>query len=158
MPVKEKSYAEAKRHHREHRQDAPTPRGHDRDPERRHVRPAVGTVERTVQRAPERCSLRSRQGTHPSAYFSGGGAGPWLLCFVLTACHRRQILDRSGPVSPVRIRVTLSTAVTQILPSPIFPVRAALAMASTTSSAISAAVSTSILTLGTYSTLYSAPR
>ncbi len=40
-----------------------------------------------------------------------------------------------GPVSPVRIRVTLSTADTQILPSPILPVRAALEMASTTSSA-----------------------
>ena len=33
------------------------------------------------------------------------------------------------PVSPVRIRVTLSTVVVQILPSPIFPVRAALVVA-----------------------------
>ncbi len=36
----------------------------------------------------------------------------------------------ASPLSPVRMRTTCSTAVTKILPSPIFPVRAALMIAS----------------------------
>ena len=64
----------------------------------------------------------------------------------------------SGPVSPVRMRITCSTSRTKILPSPILPVRAALMIASTTCSAIASSTTTSIFTLGRKSTTYSAPR
>jgi uncharacterized membrane protein len=64
----------------------------------------------------------------------------------------------SAPASPVRMRVTDSTGRTQIFPSPILPVRADSAIASFTDSASSSATSTSMRTLGTKSTVYSAPR
>ena len=53
---------------------------------------------------------------------------------------------------------TCSTGTTQILPSPILPVRAAEAIASTTAWAWSSSHSTSTLIFGTKSTWYSAPR
>src|SRR5581483_7720014 len=76
--------------------------------------------------------------------------------------NRRRALGHrqsaSGPISPVRIRTTCSTGATQIFPSPILPVRAALVIASTMPSTRSSSASTSTLTLGTKSTWYSAPR
>src|ERR1035437_3957900 len=56
------------------------------------------------------------------------------------------------------MRTTRSTAVTKILPSPIFPVCAALMMASTQRSTSSVLTTTSTFTLGRKSTTYSAPR
>ena len=52
---------------------------------------------------------------------------------------RRPPQTASGPISPVRIRITCSASVIQILPSPIFPVRAAFTIASTTPWASSSA-------------------
>src|SRR5690606_20991405 len=62
------------------------------------------------------------------------------------------------PRSPVRPLTTSSTGVTQTLPSPIFPVRAAATMASTTLAASISSTSTSSLIFGRNSTVYSAPR
>src|SRR5690554_3230257 len=64
----------------------------------------------------------------------------------------------STPCSLVRIRITRSTGAIQILPSPIFPVRAAPAMVSATFSASAVSQRTSTFTLGRRSTVYSAPR
>jgi len=60
----------------------------------------------------------------------------------------------ASPLSPVRTRVTESTAVAQTLPSPIFPVLAASAMTLIAFSATFEATKTSNLTLGIRSTLY----
>ena len=46
------------------------------------------------------------------------------------------VTSASGPRSPVRIRMTCSASVTQILPSPILPVRAAFSIASITPCAL----------------------
>src|SRR5262249_54150886 len=70
----------------------------------------------------------------------------------------RHAYSASGPVSPVRTRTTVSTGTDQTLPSPILPVWAALTMTSTMSSASSPSTRTSTRSLGTRSTLYSAPR
>ncbi|EEI86820.1 hypothetical protein HMPREF0072_0616, partial [Anaerococcus lactolyticus ATCC 51172] len=64
----------------------------------------------------------------------------------------------SAPISPVRMRMTCSTAVTKILPSPILPVPADDWIASITASARSSVTTVSILILGRKSTTYSAPR
>src|SRR5258706_3823653 len=56
------------------------------------------------------------------------------------------------------MRTTCSTLVTNILPSPIFPVRAALITASMARSTNASPRMTSTLTLGRKSTTYSAPR
>src|SRR5439155_4517130 len=64
----------------------------------------------------------------------------------------------ASPDSPVRMRTTCSTLVTNILPSPIFPVRAALTTASMARSTNASPRITSTLTLGRKSTTYSAPR
>jgi hypothetical protein len=56
------------------------------------------------------------------------------------------------------MRTTCSTDDTNILPSPILPVRAALMMASMAGSTVSSATTISILILGRKSTTYSAPR
>src|SRR5450755_4667728 len=56
------------------------------------------------------------------------------------------------------MRTTCSTLVTNILPSPIFPVRAALITASMARSTNASPTMTSTLTLGRKSTTYSAPR
>src|SRR5688572_31090308 len=56
------------------------------------------------------------------------------------------------------MRSASSTSMTKILPSPIRPVRAALAIASTTRSARPSSTTTSNFTLGRKSTTYSAPR
>jgi uncharacterized membrane protein len=64
----------------------------------------------------------------------------------------------SSPVSPVRMRMTCSTVLTNILPSPILDVRAALTMASRAASSMLSAMTSSTLTLGRKSTTYSAPR
>src|SRR6185503_241930 len=64
----------------------------------------------------------------------------------------------SSPSSPVRIRITRSIGTAQILPSPIFPVRALSAMSSRTLSTAAVSTRTSIITFGTNSTLYSLPR
>src|SRR5690606_23778323 len=60
--------------------------------------------------------------------------------------------------SPVRMRNTVSMVDTKILPSPMRPVCAAAAIASTTRSAWSSDTTTSSFTLGRKSTTYSAPR
>ncbi len=60
--------------------------------------------------------------------------------------------------SPVRMRTAASRSSTKTLPSPILPVDAARAMASTTRSAMSAGAATSTFTLGRRRTSYSAPR
>src|SRR5574343_1574332 len=64
----------------------------------------------------------------------------------------------SGPVSPVRIRMTCSRMKTKTLPSPILPVLADFSIASLTCSRCSALTAASIFTLGKKSTTYSAPR
>ncbi|KAF0650070.1 hypothetical protein K701_09785 [Streptomyces fradiae ATCC 10745 = DSM 40063] len=64
----------------------------------------------------------------------------------------------SGPRSPVRTRTAVSTGTLHTLPSPILPVRAALAMTSMSCSASSSSTRTSMRILGTRSTVYSAPR
>jgi hypothetical protein len=58
----------------------------------------------------------------------------------------------------VRTRTTSSTEVTQTLPSPILPVRAAVTTASTIFSTSISSVTTSTLIFGRNSTVYSAPR
>ena len=63
-----------------------------------------------------------------------------------------------GALFPVRTRMTPVTSTRQILPSPILPVFAAAAIASTIRSAISVGTTTSTFTLGTKSTVYSDPR
>jgi hypothetical protein len=68
----------------------------------------------------------------------------------------RQIADSSR--SPVRTRTTVSTGLTQTLPSPMRPVCAAFAMIPTTSSASASSVTISIRILGTRAMSYSAPR
>jgi len=65
---------------------------------------------------------------------------------------------RNFPRSPVRMRITSSRSKTKIFPSPIFPVRAAVRIRSTTAGTISAGTAASILILGMKSTTYSAPR
>src|SRR5512142_2334278 len=64
----------------------------------------------------------------------------------------------SGPVSPVRMRITCSRSCTKILPSPILPVWADFSIASITRSSWSALMAASSLILGRKSTTYSAPR
>src|SRR5574343_1359026 len=64
----------------------------------------------------------------------------------------------SGPVSPVRIRMTCSRLKTKTLPSPILSVLADFSIASITCSSCSALTAASIFTLGKKSTTYSAPR
>src|SRR5262245_26659341 len=64
----------------------------------------------------------------------------------------------SSPLSPVRMRITSSTVVTKIFPSPILPVRAASVTTSTTFAALSSGTRTWIFTFGKKSTEYSAPR
>ncbi len=70
--------------------------------------------------------------------------------------YSHQIAD--SPLSPVRILMTCSTGLTKILPSPIFPVCAALTMVSIALSSILSVMISSIFTLGRKSTTYSAPR
>ena len=60
----------------------------------------------------------------------------------------------ASPLSPVRTRVTESTAVAQTLPSPIFPVLAASAMTLIAFYETLEATKTSNLILGIRSTLY----
>ena len=64
----------------------------------------------------------------------------------------------SSPCSPVRTRSTASSGAFQILPSPIFPVRAVSAMRSLTASCCPDSTMTSMRTLGTKSIVYSEPR
>src|SRR5271165_3953134 len=64
----------------------------------------------------------------------------------------------SRPRSPVRMRMTSSTELMKILPSPIRPVRAAFTIASIARSTTESSQTTSIFTLGRRSTTYSAPR
>src|SRR3970282_1119412 len=64
----------------------------------------------------------------------------------------------SCPRSPVRMRMTSSTLVTKIFPSPIRPVRADFSTSSTTWATRSSGTMISILSLGRKSTTYSAPR
>src|SRR5690606_2798859 len=64
----------------------------------------------------------------------------------------------SSPVSPVRMRMTSSTGVTKILPSPMRPVRAASVMVATTCRTLSSGTMISSLTLGTESTTWAEPR
>ena len=61
-----------------------------------------------------------------------GGRG--LASLQGDAPRRTLVQSASAAISPVRMRTTLSSAATKILPSPIFPVRAALVMVSITSS------------------------
>src|SRR5882762_9524314 len=56
------------------------------------------------------------------------------------------------------MRTTCSNDETKILPSPIFPVRAAASTASITRSTMASSTAASIFTLGRKSTTYSAPR
>src|SRR5882762_10493221 len=63
-----------------------------------------------------------------------------------------------SPISSVLIRTTCSTGSTKTLPSPILPVLAALTTTLTAFSTISSARTTSTLTLGKKSTVYSLPR
>src|ERR1700757_1877614 len=64
----------------------------------------------------------------------------------------------AASVSPVRMRTALSSPRMKILPSPIWPVLAAVVMASTALSTWSLGTATSILILGRKLTAYSAPR
>ena len=75
-------------------------------------------------------------------------------------CPRPRFRDQiaSEPVSPVRMRIASSTEDTNILPSPMRPVWAALRMASTAPSTMSSPSTISSFTLGRKSTTYSAPR
>lgn len=74
--------------------------------------------------------------------------------------------DRTGrpvqralePLSSVRMRTASSTGITKIFPSPTWPVFAALEMAATTPATSLSLTTTSILILGTKSTVYSLPR
>src|SRR5690606_39148735 len=69
---------------------------------------------------------------------------------------RRQ--SAASPCSPVRTRATSSTVTTHTFPSPILPVCAAPTTASMTAAESSSDTRTSMRTLGTRSTVYSAPR
>src|SRR5262249_17668470 len=62
------------------------------------------------------------------------------------------------PLSPVRWRVAPPMGMTKTLPSPMEPVRAAAATAETTFSTIASGTTSSILTLGRKSIVYSEPR
>ena len=64
----------------------------------------------------------------------------------------------ASPVSPVRMRIVFVRSETKIFPSPIWPVWAVRMIVSITVCRLSSATATSILTLGTNSTLYSVPR
>ena len=99
---------------------------------------------------PVRASLQKRGSRSRSPTNS---ASPWPPRIPLTALRSRR-----GPISPVRTRMTSSTGEIHTLPSPIWPVRAASTIASATRSASPSSASTSIRTLGTNSTVYSAPR
>src|SRR6185437_2161589 len=66
--------------------------------------------------------------------------------------------NASWSSSPVRMRITCSSGLTKILPSPILPVRAEFWIASSTRSSCSSATAASSLILGRKSTTYSAPR
>ena len=98
-------------------------------------------------------------GTHAIQLAKALGAR--VLC---TAGSRSQMVRSlvhqmaSVPRSPVRTRTTVSTGLTQTLPSPILPVRAAWTMTSTTLSTAVSSTRTSTRTFGTKSTEYSAPR
>src|SRR5512141_150590 len=70
----------------------------------------------------------------------------------------RRSYRASFPRSPVRIRIASSRSRTNIFPSPIFPVCAAVRIRSTTAGTSSSFTAASILTLGMKSTTYSAPR
>src|SRR5262249_46505710 len=70
----------------------------------------------------------------------------------------RQPSTAAWPVSPVRMRKTVSRSQTQTLPSPILPVLAALAFAPTIASPRSGGVAPSPFTFGSNFTSYSAPR
>src|SRR5262249_59174273 len=78
-------------------------------------------------------------------------------------CHGTALLSlvahsAASPRSPVRMRTTSSSEVTNTLPSPNLPVPAVLSTASTACSTSSSGMATSILILGRNSTLYSLPR
>ena len=64
----------------------------------------------------------------------------------------------ASSISPVRIRMAPPMFVAKILPSPIWSVRADLAIASTTLSTRLAETATSISTFGTKLTAFSAPQ
>src|SRR5262249_12084176 len=72
------------------------------------------------------------------------------------AARRCQIAD--SPVSPVRMRMASPIGRTKTLPSPMDPVLAAPQMTDTTLSAIWSVTTTSTLTLGRKSMVYSEPR
>src|SRR5439155_18600225 len=104
------------------------------------------------RRPPARCrravmteGVRPLERTQPVTQALGG------------ACHAHRD-NASGPISPVRIRITRSTSPTQTFPSPIFPLLPAFTIASTTPSTSPSSTTTSTLTFGTKSTWYSAPR
>ena len=78
----------------------------------------------------------------PSAPRPGAGLGARRLT------RTTRGYKASSPTSPVRIRSTDSAASTQILPSPIFPVRAASTSPFTTRSTSSSSTTISILDLG----------
>src|SRR5674476_835631 len=79
--------------------------------------------------------------------------GHLLLLSIFYCCYRA-----SSPVSPVLIRTTSSTLVTDVLPSPIRPVFADFSIASTTCGRIESVTIISSFILGIKSTTYSAPR
>src|SRR5215472_13150203 len=81
-----------------------------------------------------------------------------LPCFIFPPLFSFDFQIASAPFSPVRIRMTSSTLVTKIFPSPILPVRAVSVMTSTTFAALSSGTRIWIFTLGKKSTEYSAPR
>src|SRR5262249_54455190 len=64
----------------------------------------------------------------------------------------------AAPDSRVRIRTASPTGARKILPSPVFPVRQTLVMASTTGSAEASSSTISTRSCGTNSTWYSEPR
>src|ERR1017187_4047815 len=86
------------------------------------------------------------------------GLNQGFPCFPLFSDAQYLIQTACSPVSPVRMRTMLSTALTKIFPSPILPVLAALTIASTAEAACASASTTSIFTLGRKSTVYSLPR
>src|SRR5262245_22560005 len=87
------------------------------------------------------------------------------LCVVRGGCppapsrrvHKKHQMADS-PFSPVRMRMASPMGMTKTLPSPMEPVRAAAATAETTFSTIASGTTSSILTLGRKSIVYSEPR
>src|SRR5580658_2249569 len=88
----------------------------------------------------------------------GGEQQKAFHCPILAKKTMHHHYKARDPASPVRIRTACPSSATNILPSPILPVRAVSMMASTTRSTCSSSTASSSFTFGRKSTTYSAPR